>query len=422
MDKSELPKNWETIKLDDSCRKVSINKIKIKQKNYLETGKFPIVDQGQDLIGGYFDDESLVVPEEPPYIVFGDHTKVKKFINFHFVAGADGIKVLKPYSIYLPKFFFYLLHVVKIPDKGYARHFQYLAKAEIPLPPLREQERIVAKIEELFSELDAGIENLKTAQAQLKTYRQAVLKYAFEGKFTNDNVKEGELPEGWKWEKLGDSITKIEAGKSSKCDERPPRQGETGIVKVSAVSWGEFNENESKTIFSDKQYNEKYLIKKDDFLFSRANTIELVGACVIVKNFTKKLMLSDKTLRFIFNKNIKKAFALYFLRSYLGRKEIESLSTGNQDSMRNIGQARIKEIKIPIPSIIEQQKIVEEIESRLSVCDKLEETIAASLAQSEALRQSILKKAFEGKLVPQEEGERVELSDKKEESQMKLFV
>ena len=69
-------------------------------------------------------------------------------------------------------------------------------------PPIPEQHRIVAKIEELFSSLDKGIENLKTAQAQLKTYRQAVLKWAFEGKLTNENVKEGELPEGWKWEKI----------------------------------------------------------------------------------------------------------------------------------------------------------------------------------------------------------------------------
>ena len=75
---------------------------------------------------------------------------------------------------------------------------------ELPLPPLPEQHRIVAKIEELFSSLDKGIESLKTAQQQLKVYRQAVLKWAFEGKLTNKNVVDGELPEGWKWIKLSD--------------------------------------------------------------------------------------------------------------------------------------------------------------------------------------------------------------------------
>ena len=115
-----------------------------------------------------------------------------------------------------------------------------------PLPP--EQHRIVAKIEELFSSLDKGIEKLKTAQAQLKTYRQAVLKWAFEGKLTNENVIEGELPEGWKWERLGTVLENIEAGKSFKCDERPPNKDEIGILKVSAVTWGSFKEDESKTV------------------------------------------------------------------------------------------------------------------------------------------------------------------------------
>ena len=72
-----------------------------------------------------------------------------------------------------------------------------LKNLDLPIPPIEEQERIVAKIEELFSELDAGVESLKKAQTQLKTYRQAVLKSAFEGKLTNENVTEGELPEGW---------------------------------------------------------------------------------------------------------------------------------------------------------------------------------------------------------------------------------
>jgi type I restriction enzyme, S subunit len=89
------------------------------------------------------------------------------------------------------------------------------------------------------------------------------------------------------------------------------------------------------------------------------------------------------------------------LRSQKGRREIQRLSTGNQESMRNIGQERIKQIEIPLPTLNEQQLIVSELESKLTVCDKIEETISQSLQQAETLRQSILKKAFEGKLVKQ---------------------
>ena len=104
------------------------------------------------------------------------------------------------------KFLFYFFRLVdkKLNEKGTGTTFRAISgdvvkSTKIYLPPLPEQHRIVAKIEELFSSLDKGIESLKTAQAQLKTYRQAVLKWAFEGKLTNENVKEGELPEGWKW-------------------------------------------------------------------------------------------------------------------------------------------------------------------------------------------------------------------------------
>ena len=126
--KNQLPKDWKWVKLDEISNKISLNKIKIKQKDYLEEGVFPVVDQGQDLIGGYFNDENLVIPNEPPYIIFGDHTKAKKYINFKFIAGADGVKVLKAKDNTVPKYLFYSLFTIKIDDRGYARHFQLLEK------------------------------------------------------------------------------------------------------------------------------------------------------------------------------------------------------------------------------------------------------------------------------------------------------
>lgn len=277
------------------------------------------------------------------------------------------------------------------------------AEFKFPLPPLAEQHRIVARIEELFSSLDQGVEALKTAQQQLKVYRQAVLKWAFEGRLTHPDLEEGVLPEGWVEVEIGKFIEVIQAGKSFKCEERPPNNDEYGVLKVSAVSWGTYNENESKTVLDTKFVNKNYIVKKGDFLISRANTLELVGASVIAENASGRVMLSDKTLRILFNQDVNPKYALYFLRSQKGRKQIQEYSTGNQESMRNIGQVGIKSIKITLPLLrIEQDQIVQEIESRLSVCDKIEEDIVQSLERAEALRQSILKQAFEGRLVEQD--------------------
>ena len=270
---------------------------------------------------------------------------------------------------------------------------------KIALPPIEIQGKIASKLDELLSELDKGVESLRIAQQQLKIYRQSVLKWAFAGSLTNKNLKEGELPEGWEMDRLGNYIEGIDAGRSYKCDERPPSGGEIGIVKVSSVTWGYFDDNESKTCFSNDLFNPKYKINVGDFLFSRANTIELIGACVIVHKMSKNLMLSDKILRISVPENLLKKYMLYYLRCPSGRKEIENRSTGNQESMRNIGQEKIKQIEFPYCPQADQIEVVESIESRLSVADKLEETIVQSLQQAEPLRRSILKKAFEGKLI-----------------------
>jgi type I restriction enzyme S subunit len=391
-----LPNEWKLTKMEEVCDIISG---KNQSKVINPKGKYPIY--GSSGIFGFADEylcnEGTTVIGRKGTINSPQFVKTK-FWNVDTAFG------LSPKENYDNKLLYYFCLSFNFHKLDKSTTIPSLAKRDllsidIPLPPKPTQQAIVSKIEELFSELDKGIENLHIAQQQLKTYRQSVLKWAFEGKLTNENVKEGELPKGWKLTKLGEYIEDISSGKSYRCDERPPKNDEIGIVKVSSVTWGFFDEMESKTCFSKDFLNEKYLIKKENFLFSRANTIEFIGACVIVHKIDKILMLSDKILRFTFSKDVSKEYALYYLRSRKGRKQIETLSTRNQDSMRNIGQEKIKQIEFPYCSIKEQRKIAQEIESRLSVADKIEESITQSLQQAEALRQSILKKAFEGRLI-----------------------
>lgn len=209
-------------------------------------------------------------------------------------------------------------------------------------------------------------------------------------------------PDGWVHSNLGVWIESIEAGKSFRCDERPPRTDEVGVLKVSAVSWGNFQEHESKTCTTPSLVRDAYFVRTGDFLFSRANTIELVGACTIVAELHHpRLMLSDKTLRINF-RNMNPKWCLWFLRSHIGRAEIQRLATGNQDSMRNIGQERIRSIGTPVAPSAEQDRVVRALESHLSRLDAAEAGLKRVQANLKRYRASVLKAAVEGRLVTTE--------------------
>lgn len=250
-----------------------------------------------------------------------------------------------------------------------------ILNAVIPLAPLAEQHRIVAKIEELFSELDNGIETLNKAKQQLKIYRQAVLKYAFEGKLTNPDVKEGELPEGWVETSFG-NIFKISSGNGL------PKSGR--------------NDDGSYLVYGGNGVSGKH----SEFMFHKQKLIiGRVGAqCGNTHITVQNSWVTDNAFVVDFDPSL---FDMKFLYYLIIKSNFNSLSSSTAQPVISQGKIYPLETVIPV-RISDQIQIVNEIESRLSVCDKIEESIEQGLKQAEALRQSILKKAFEGKLVPQD--------------------
>ncbi|MFR6290968.1 MAG: restriction endonuclease subunit S [Peptococcaceae bacterium] len=283
----------------------------------------------------------------------------------------------------------------------------------VPLPPLAEQKRIVAKIEELLPYIDRYEQAWSRLEEFNKRFpvdmQKSILQRAIQGKLVEQRPEEGtgeelyqqiqeekqrllakgkikkekplpeiiedeipfEIPDSWKWVRLNDVVHGIEAGKSFKCNETPPKDGECGIIKVSAVTWGTFRECESKTCYSNQDWVPEYEIKPGDFLMTRANTKQLVGACVIVEAISKKLMLSDKTLRIHFSGSIYNRFLLWCIRSAIIRTQIESAATGTSDSMKNISQKLIQSLILPLPPLAEQKRIVARLEELLPLCERL---------------------------------------------------
>jgi type I restriction enzyme, S subunit len=302
--------------------------------------------------------------------------------------------------------------------------FKDYVTIHIPLPPLPEQHLIVAKIEELFSELDNAVENLKKAKEQLKVYRQAVLKWAFEGKLTAEWRKEREsqnteyqsekeevrvaaeqeikyfptskLPKGWKWDKLGNHafVTKL-AGFEFTSHVKYKDEGEIPVIRAQNVSKEGFIER--NFIYVDRQIMEKLPRSR---VFGGEVLMVFVGAGlgnvgIVPKN--KDFFLGPNVAKIAVNDGHNNKFIYYFLSSTLGFGNINEMSKATAQG--SISMGNIREVSIPIVPIKEQNKIIQEIETRFSVADKLEQSIDQSLLKSEVLRQSILKRAFEGKLV-----------------------
>ena len=165
----DLPDSWAWVKLPEIYYSVSVSGNKLMSSQISEEGVFPVVDQGKKFVAGYTDDESLLIRLPGPVVVFGDHTTERKYVDFDFVAGADGVKILRPVLLD-EKFFWWHLVGLKLEGRGYARHFKVLNDAFFALPPKGEQSRIVAKVDELMAlcdRLEAQQADAESAHAQL---------------------------------------------------------------------------------------------------------------------------------------------------------------------------------------------------------------------------------------------------------------
>ena len=194
----EVPENWCWVKYESVIENVSSSNKKIKQKDYLKEGMFPVIDQGSDLIGGYTDDENLLYDGELPVIIFGDHTRCFKYIDFKFAQGADGVKVLKVKPGIYTKYMYYLMLNLELPNKGYSRHYKFLREAKLPIPPLVEQERIVNRIESLFDKIDRAADLVDEARDGFEKRRAAILSNAVRGNLTKEyrgSLKQNTTPD-----------------------------------------------------------------------------------------------------------------------------------------------------------------------------------------------------------------------------------
>ncbi len=484
----ELPRNWEWCITKDIGKLINGDRGKnYPSRRYYVASGVPFISAG-NLDGGkiLFDKLNYITKERYDllnngkliegdiiYCLRGTLGKSAIFSRLKYGAIASSLVIIRLQGDINRKFIFYYLDspfgkkLIKHFDSGTAQpnlSAESVSKYLIALPPLPEQRQIVAKIEKLFSELDNGIETLKKAQQQLKTYRQAVLKYAFEGKLTEEwrarQKKAGHPPEPAEklleqikierekhyqeliedWKKACEQAKadgKKKPSKPKKPKELPPlTEKELAELSVLPEGWGwvrfgqivndfkrgPFGSAIKKEFFVPKGikvYEQKNAIYKSgaigDYFISDEKFEELSGFEVSAGDYIvscsgtigKIYRLPENSIKGVINQALlriripEKLLSHLFFQNLFESTYFQTKILKDTKGSAMVNLAGIKELRLVLfayCSLEEQKIIVHEIESRLSVCDKLEQTIEDSLKKSEALRQSILKKAFSGEL------------------------
>ena len=181
-----IPEDWEVVKFENLIIEGKNNVGKIKQSSYKNFGKYPIIDQGKNFIAGFCDDENLVYKGQLPVVIFVDHTRIFKFVDFPFISGADGTKILQPNTNLInPLYFYFALTNLDIPSRGYNRHYPLLREKFLPLPPLSEQQ----KIAEILSAVDEKIEAEENKKKSLEDLFKTLLNNLMTGKIRVNNLE-----------------------------------------------------------------------------------------------------------------------------------------------------------------------------------------------------------------------------------------
>jgi len=396
----KLPKDWETKKLNEVCKIIMGQSP--PSDTYNENAKGMPFFQGK----AEFTDLYPVVKKycskptkiaEPLDILLSVRAPVgtTNIANQQCCIGR-GLAAIR-FENY--KYGFYFLRSIQheLDSKGTGTTFRAISgetirETLIPFPNPKTQQAIVSKIEELFSELEKGIEDLKTAQQQLKTYRQSVLKWAFEGKLTNENVKEGVLPVGWEMVDLK-QVCVVKRGKSK---HRPRNAPELYGGNYPFIQTGDIRN-------ANGGYIKRFIQTYSEIGLAQSKLWPKGTLCItIAANIGETAILDfdacfpDSVVGLLSKEDVLyNKYLNYFFISF--KQKLEELAPAT--AQKNINVDILEKVNIPLAFFEEQHQIVQEIESRLSVADKMEESIAQSLQQAEALRQSILKKAFSGELV-----------------------
>lgn len=368
---------WEEIAVPDALLDTSVGKQhQVLAQDIAPSGAYPVIDQGQSFIAGYCDDPSRVIDFALPVIIFGDHTRAFKYVDFPFVLGADGTKVLKPDpEQFDARYFYYAMLALDIPNRGYNRHFKILRERFIPKPPLPEQQRI-AQVLSTVQEAIAQQERLIRTTTELK---QALMQKLFTEGLRGEALKEteiGRVPESWEVMQLQE-VADVKSGK------RLPK-GNALVAEDTGYPYIRVTDFEDNSVLSDQLLFvptviqpriQRYIIEKDDVYISVAGSIGIVG---MIPEELDGANLTENANRLVITnrKRIEPRYLMYWLDSERCQHEIKAQTLKN--AQPKLGLGRIKTLGVALPSLDEQKEIVralDAVRSKRQVAERKTKTL-----------------------------------------------
>ena len=352
-----MKQGWEKLPFEDSIVKVKYT-TKIPSNDYLEQGLYPIVSQEEGLISGYWDNANDVFKVSSPVVIFGDHTRILKYVDFDFVLGADGVKILQPIKSIDAKYFKLYLESCKIPSLGYSRHYKLLKELQVPIPPREEQEKIVAELDCL-----SGI--IEKKKQQLKEY-DALAQSIFYEMFGNpiDNEK------GWETNSLGEIANISSGGTPSR------KKTEYFTGNINWYSAGELNNlylpDSIEKITEEAINNSAAKVFKANSLM-----VGMYDTAAFKLGILRKDSASNQACANI-DLHSDNVVWMYYLLSLM--KE-EALKHRHGIRQKNLNVGFIKSFVVPLPPLALQQ----EFASKIEAIEKQKELIKQSIAETETL-------------------------------------
>ena len=352
---------WPTCAVLDSFMKTKVGrKYQIPARDIAQIGEFPVVDQGQKFIAGYCDDQEKLIDFDLPLIIFGDHTRCIKYVDFPFVLGADGTKVLAPNkNFYDPKFYYFALMVLEIPSRGYNRHFKILKERSLPLPPLPEQK----KIAHILSTVQRAIEAQERIIQTTTELKKALMRKLFTEGLRNEPQKQteiGPIPESWEFTKIGEIAQLKSGGTPSRKNSAFWDDGDISWIKTGEIDYTRIVRTEEKITNAGLEGSSAKIFPAGTLLIAMYGQGVTRGKVAI----TGMDAATNQACAAIFPLAEVRTKYLYYFLEY-NYDTIRSFAHGA--NQKNLSADLIKSFQIAYPSIASEQR---EIAGALGIIDR----------------------------------------------------